>query len=338
MMKRVAMINPFETSKGVARAVKSQEVVYRLLGLDVETFYASHLDYVNLEDYDLIHVHGPLKFGRILKVWRSSAPAVLTIHGWVLQEVLTALKVDPTPRRILYCIYTIINWILHRLIFIRFIYKDRVTCVSEITKKKNHCTGATVIPNALITDEIEERVRECPEFHRDGITAVTYTSFGGSKVLSIQRFAEIISKVNKKSGCRIRLLVFGEESSKIEDKIEDDCIEFMGYRDDFLCYVRSADIMLLGYDMSELGYAVLEAGYLGVPVAKFRGEFEELQDDVHGIIAEDDGEMIEKLSRFIENPSKGPVWGEKLREHITETRNPRRIADKWARLLGDIMK
>lgn len=331
-MKRVAMIIPFDTSikGGVVRAVKSQEVVYRILGAEVETFYASHLDDVNLADYDLIHVHGPLKLGGILKVRRSGVPAILTIHGWVLQEALTALKTDPGGN--IHYIFKIINWILHRLIFIRFIYRDRVTTVSEITKKKNRLR-ATVIPNALITDEIEGKVSECPDLQGDGVTAVTYTSIGGSKVLSIQRLAEVISEVNRKAGCRIRLLVFGESP-----EIEDDCIEFMGYRDDFLCHVRSADIMLLGYDMSELGYAVLEAGYLGVPVAKFRGEFEELQDDVHGIIAEDDSEMIEKLIRFIENPSKGPVWGEKLKEHITETRDPLRITDKWAMFLGDIMK
>lgn len=36
--------------------------------------------------------------------------------------------------------------------------------------------------------------------------------------------------------------------------------------------------------MSELGYAVMEAVYLSIPIAKSKGEFEELNDGVHGII------------------------------------------------------
>ncbi|WP_143485729.1 hypothetical protein [Methanothermobacter thermautotrophicus] len=62
---KIMMIIPFDpsTGGGVMRAVKSQETVYRMLGASTETVHASELDRVNLRDYDLIHVHGPLIIG-----------------------------------------------------------------------------------------------------------------------------------------------------------------------------------------------------------------------------------------------------------------------------------
>ena len=263
----------FTTKKksGIYTALDSYIKVFDELGYKGVVVDEDLINTRLLKKYDVIQVNGPVGFRTLFKIWRSKVTAFLTLHGWVIQEPFNQLKIKKDLKSTLYFVYKVIynllNWIFHLILFIPLIYNNRVTAVSKITSKKNR-VNAFVIPNALITDEIEGKVRECPELHWDCITAVTYISGGGSKVLSIQRLAEIISEVNRKAGCRIRLLVFGESP-----EIEDDCIEFMGYRDDFLCHVKSADIMLLGYDMSELGYAVLEAGYLGVPVAKFRGEF-----------------------------------------------------------------
>lgn len=334
------IIDPFKLYRqkktGIYTALDSYIKVFDELGYKGVVVDEDLINTRLLKKYDVIQVNGPVGFRTLFKIWRSKVTAFLTLHGWVIQEPFNQLKIKKDLKSTLYFVYKVIynllNWIFHLILFIPLIYNNRVTAVSKITSKKNR-VNAFVIPNALITDEIEGKVRECPELHWDCITAVTYISGGGSKVLSIQRLAEIISEVNRKAGCRIRLLVFGESP-----EIEDDCIEFMGYRDDFLCHVRSADIMLLGYDMSELGYAVLEAGYLGVPVAKFRGEFEELQDEVHGIIAEDDSEMIEKLIRFIENPNLKDKWGKNIKRHIIMTRSPDVISDHWKRFFDDITK
>lgn len=330
------IIDPFKLYRqkktGIYTALDSYIKVFDELGYKGVVFDEDQISIKILRKYDMIQVNGPVGLRTLFKIWRSKVPAFLTLHGWAIQESFTKLKAKTDLKRTLFFVYKLFNWIFHLILFIPFIYKNRVTAVSRVTAKKNF-VNAFVIPNAIITNDIDCKVKECPDLEWDCITAVTYTSIGGSKVLSIQRLAEIISEVNRKAGCRIRLLVFGESP-----EIEDDCIEFMGYRDDFLCHVRSADIMLLGYDMSELGYAVLEAGYLGVPVAKFRGEFEELQDDVHGIIAEDDSEMIEKLIRFIENPNLKDKWGKNIKRHIIMTRSPDVISDHWKRFFDDITK
>lgn len=327
---KIAMIIPFDPSTrgGVLRAVKSQEVVYRYLGAEVETFYASELDRTDLKGYDIIHVHGPLKVGGLLKIRKSGVPAVLTVHGWVINEALTALRMDPIGN--LHYIFRLLNWALHMLIFIRIVYRGRITTVSEITRKMNHL-DAIVIHNALITHEIDEKVSKCQEIGKNCLTAVTYVSIGGSKVSSIPRLVEIVEKVNRKTSKRLRLLVFGDARG-----CDTDDVKFMGYRDDFLCYLKSADIMILGYEMSELGYAILEAGYLGVPIAKFRGEYEELEDGVHGIIADDEDYMVQRLREFTEDPSIGSAWGENLKDYIIKTRSVDVIGNRWKPLIEEL--
>jgi len=327
---RIIMIIPFDpsTGGGVMRAVKSQETVYRMLGASVETIYASELDGVDLRNYDLIHVHGPLIIRGLVMIRRSRVPAILTVHGWVVDEALTAIRMNPLGN--FHYIFRIMNWLLHRLILIDLIY-SAVTTVSEITMARNHLRGV-VIPNALITGAVDEAIAGCP--NSDGgecLKAITYVSIGGSKVLSVPRLVKIVEEVNRASSGTMKLLIFGDVNGRDTENIK-----FMGYRDDFLCHLMSANIMILGYEMSELGYAILEAGYLRVPVAKFRGEYEELEDGVHGIIADDDEDMIKKLTEFAENPSLAREWGENLRAHILRTRSPDVIGEKWRHLIDEV--
>lgn len=329
MSKSVLMIIPFQPAArgGVIRAVKSQEKVYKKLGFNTDVAYPDDLKSRNLDSYDFIQVHGPLKLGSLLKVMRADARAILTIHGWVVDESITAVKEDPIGN--FHYIFKLFNWILHRLIFIPFFY-DGITAVSRITMKRNGVKGV-VIPNAFIPEDVDKKLAECESLSFDDFTLVTYVSIGGSKIASISRLSRILEEVNKRTDKRVQLLIFGDPQ-----KVDNPYIRVMGYRDDFLCYLKSADMMLLGYEMSELGYAVMEAGYLSIPIAKFKGEFEELKDGVHGIIAENEEEMIQKLAKAVENPSILYEWGENLKEHILETRSPKKIAKKWKKFLESI--
>ncbi|MBC7119643.1 MAG: glycosyltransferase family 4 protein [Methanobacteriaceae archaeon] len=328
MKKRILMIIPFHPSikGGVIRAVKSQKKVYEKLGFNTDILYADNID--EADSYDLIQVHGPLKVKSLLKLIKANAKLVLTLHGWVVDESITALKEN--PRKDFHHIFRLFNWILHRLIFIPLIYKGRVTAVSRITMEKNGVKGV-VIPNAFIPADVDKKVAKCKNLSFDDFTFVTYVSMGGSKVGSIPRLSRIITEVNKRTDRKIQLLVFGDPV-----EIDNPHIKMMGYQDDFLCYLKSADMMLLGYEMSELGYAVMEAGYLSVPIAKFKGKFEELKDGVHGIIAENEEDMIKKLLEAIENPLLAREWGENLRKYILETRSPEKIMKKWQEFLESI--
>lgn len=332
MSKSVLMIIPFQPSAkgGVIRAVKSQEKVYKKLGFNTDVAYADDLKNRNLDSYDFIQVHGPLKLASLLKVMRADAKAILTIHGWVVDESITALKEDPI--RNFHYIFKLFNWILHRLVFIPFFYDERVTAVSRIKMEKNGLKGV-VIPNVFIREDVDKKLGDCKRFSAaDDFTLVTYVSAGRSRVEGIKTLSRIIKEVNKRTDKKVQLLVFGDPI-----KVDDPHIKVMGYRDDFLCYLKSADMMILGYNVIELSsYALMEAGYLSIPIAKFKGEFEELKDGVHGIIAENEEEMIQKLVKAAENPPMLREWGENLKEHILETRNPQKIAKKWKKFLESI--
>ncbi|BAW31299.1 MAG TPA: glycosyltransferase family 4 protein [Methanothermobacter sp.] len=331
MGKRVLMVIPFQPSNrgGVIRAVESQKRVYEKLGFTVDMIHVDDLEKLDLDSYDFIQVHGPLKIKGLLKIMKSDAKAILTIHGWVVDEDLTALREDPIGN--FHHVFRLFNWILHRLIFISLVYDGRVTAVSRIKMERNGLRGF-VIPNAFIPEDLERKVAVCKDLSYDDFTLITYVSVGGSRVKGIRTLSRIIREVNKRTDKNVQLLVFGGSL-----KLEEPNIKFMGYRSDFLCYLKSADMMILGYDVIELSsYALMEAGYLSVPIAKFKGEFEELEDGVHGIIAEDEEDMIRKLVEAVENPSLVRCWGENLKEYILKTRSLHVIAEKWSKFLGSI--
>lgn len=297
----------------------------------------SEIDSDFLKKFDIIHVHGPLGIRNTLKLFRCKKPAILTLHGWVVQEKITAVKEKPKNLHfvlsLLDGLILLFNWLLHRLLFIPLIYKGRVTAVSRVTMEKNGVNGI-VIPNSFIPAQVDKKVAKCRNLSfDDNFTFITYVSKGGSKVATIPRLSRIITEVNKRTDRKIQLLVFGDSV-----KIDDPHIKMMGYHPDFLCYLKSAEMMLLGYEMSELGYAVLEAGYLGVPVAKFRGEYEELEDGVHGIIAENEEEMIKKLVEIVENPVDLCKWSENIKRYILESRSPEIIANKWLKFLESTLE
>lgn len=279
-----------------------------------------------LKKFDAIHVHGPIGIRNTLKLYRCGKPAVLTLHGWVVDESLTEIRTNPSIIKFLHVLYSLFRWALLRL-FLPFIYEGRVTAVSKITMEKNGVKGV-VIPNAFIPKDVDKKVANCKDLSFENFTLVTYVSIGGSKVSSIPKLSRIIREVNKRTGKNVQLLVFGDPV-----KIDNPHIKMMGYRDDFLCYLKSANMMILGYDMSELGYAVMEAGYLSVPIAKFKGKFEELKGGFHGIIAETEEEMIQKLVEAVEDPSLTLKWGENIKNYILETRSPGVIAKKWQKFL-----
>ncbi len=292
----------------------------------------SEIDTKLLEDFDIVHVHGPMGIRNTLKLYKCKKPAILTLHGWFIDEIVTQLRINPNFINLLYFFYSIFKWILHRLVFIPLFYDERITAVSRIKMEKNGVKGV-VIPNAFIPEDVDRKLADCKSLSFDEFTLVTYVSVGGSKVEGIKRLSRIVEEVNKRTDKRVQLLIFGDPI-----KVDNPHIKVMGYRDDFLCYLKSADMMILGYNVIELSsYALMEAGYLSIPIAKFKGEFEELKDGVHGIIAENEEEMVQKLVKAVENPSILREWGENLKEYILETRSPKKIAKKWQKFLESII-
>jgi glycosyltransferase involved in cell wall biosynthesis len=113
----------------------------------------------------------------------------------------------------------------------------------------------------------------------------------------------------------------------------------MGYVNDYMEQLKKADLFLAGYTFPELGYAVLEAMCVGVPVAKFteNTELEEIVDGFNGILARSDQEMVEKLTKYILSKDE---MKEKLsinaKNTIIRKRDPRYIATIWKIIIREL--
>ena len=110
-------------------------------------------DLVKLGECNIIHAQGPLSIKILSKLILSKllvlkTRKVLTLHGWVLDEskalVFVARNLSERANALLHYIMVVINWVIHRFVFIPFIY-DYTTAVSDITAKKNN-VKALVIP------------------------------------------------------------------------------------------------------------------------------------------------------------------------------------------------
>ncbi|MEM2094469.1 MAG: hypothetical protein QXI32_04145 [Candidatus Bathyarchaeia archaeon] len=95
----------------------------------------------------------------------------------------------------------------------------------------------------------------------------TYTSANPVPRLMPSEFiVRIVEKLNKVSYARVKLLVYGN----VFRKINSDCVVYKGVvpRAEFLAGVASSDLYIERNLDEELGFSTLEAGLLGVPIAK----------------------------------------------------------------------
>ena len=340
---KICLIGPNPKEKGgPAKSTLYLAYIYKkMLGYNVVWFDSNHVRLSDLSKCDIIHSQGPLSFIAMVKLVLSRKPRkILTLHGWVLDEakirVLSSHNAKERLKSLLIYICTAINWIVHKLILIPFVY-DCVTAVSYITAKKNN-VNALAIPNPTICKGFgppRGRSNRTP----NEVLFVTYVSIGGGKVLNILRLIKIIKLLNKKleglgANKRVILHIYGKDVLpnviKAISRIQD--VKFFGYVNDYLDRLREADLFLAGYTFPELGHAVLEAICAGVPIAKFteNPKLEEIRDGFNGILASSDEEMVEKLVKYVLNMSEEK---EKLlinsRDTILKTRNIRRVAVMW---------
>jgi glycosyltransferase involved in cell wall biosynthesis len=347
---RICLIGPSPKEKGgVAKSTLYLAYIYKkILGYNVVWFGSSNVRLSDLSKCDIIHSQGPLNFIAMVKLILLRKPRkILTLHGWVLDEakicVLSSHNAKERLRNLLIYIRIAINWIMHKLILIPFVY-DYVTAVSHITAKKNG-VNALVIPNPTIC-----RGFGFPGDHSNRapneVLLVTYISIGGGKVLSIPRLIKTVKLLNKKLESlsinkHVILHIFGKDVPpniiKVVSRLQ--YVKFLGYVNDYLDRLREADLFLAGYTFPELGHATLEALCVGVPIAKFTEEpkLEELKDGFNGILASSDKEMVEKLVKYVLNMNEER---KKLlinaRNTILKIRNIYHVAVMWKTIIRAI--
>jgi len=275
---RICLIGPSPKEKGgPAKSTLYLAYIYKkMLGYNVVWFGSNNIRLSDLSKCDIIHSQGPLSFIAMIKLILLRKPRkILTLRGWVLDEakirVLSSHDAKEKLRNLLIYTCTAVNWIVHKLILIPFVY-DCVTAVSHITARKN-CVNALVIPNPTICGGFG-LPRDHSNRTPNEVLLVTYVSIGGGKVLSIPRLIKIVKLLNKKLESlsidkHVILHIYGKDVPPNIIKVisRTRYVKFLGYVNDYLDRLREADLFLVGYTFPELGHAALEAICARVPVA-----------------------------------------------------------------------
>jgi len=336
----ICVVGPVHAQGGVARSVMYLSLIYRILGF--KTRVIPFPKRMTIKSCKVIHTQGPL-FLNFIKIILENPRAlrILTFHGWVLDETVAFLRYHKDKsilRRIGATFLRAVVWLLNKYLFLRLYHC--ITAVSQITARKNG-VRALVVPNPFISNYVHKASNQCienPYREKDVIKLVTYVSIGGGKLLSIPKLigvVKVLNKLLKPTGKKAVLYVFGKDIPRqIIDTINEhqDYVKYMGYRPDYLCYLKYADLFIAGYTMTELGHAIIEAISLGVPIAKYteNASEEEIKDGVNGILAYNDAEMIFKLYDYITNVNR---YKAKLSRCAQETillkRSLERIASIW---------
>jgi len=341
---------------GVAKSIRYLMYVCKILGYDCVWLSLRNVSFALLRECSIIHVHSPLGPLTMLKMLLlRKAKKVLTLHGWVLDEakvnVLMAKHTLEKMKSLLIYVFVTLNWILHKLLFIPFIY-DYVTAVSRITAKKNG-VKALVIPNPVLCRNTpfhrdNQAVQTSIGYGRDEIIFVTYVSIGGGKILSIPKLIKIVHLLKQRLrrlgiNKHVTLYIYGKDVPQhiIEKLSKIPYVRFMGYVKDYPERVKEADLFLAGYTFPELGHAVLESICAGVPVAKFTEDpgQEEIIDGFNGILAFNDEEMLEKLTKYIidmDNLKK--TFAINAENTILRKRSLKYIAVMWKVVIENLMK
>lgn len=351
----ICLIGPFASEGGVARSVLNTAVLFRFMGLRVKLLplFKHHrhlLKLAYLHTCDVVHVHGPLLLEYIMLLFKASRSVrILTLHGWVLEEMITFLRYMydiPLAKRIIVTFFILINWLVNKFVFIPFTVHI-VTAVSKITAEKNKVSAITVV-NPFLDYYIKERIKECSESNKSDneIWITSYVSIGGGKILSIPRIIKVVVVLNKlleAKGEKVVLHIFGKDIPKW---LEELCMKYapivklMHYRREYVCYLKSSDLFIAGYTMPELGHAVLEAISLGVPIAKYTDNplDEEIIDGFNGILAQHDTDMVKKVYDYLLHMNKmRDLLAKNAKETILKKRSPTYISGVWRIIIEKMM-
>lgn len=255
---------------------------------------------------------------------------ILTVHGWVKKEAILELKRNTFKVKIRILV-SLISWKILPSFF------KIITSPSINTAKVNGLKHVEIIKNGIFINDYSAILPIDIRTNDHQFVFVTYSSAGGLN-LSTERVIRVLYKLNEqlKDKGQVILLVFGSPLNTCDSNL----VRYMGYSTDFVRYLKGSDLFIMGYSFSELGYAMLEAGALGVPTAKFTNDktSDELMDNETAILANDEDEMVEKLLYYLTNIDVfKPKLGNALQKYVQSEKNWDNLIVHWSRLFSRLL-
>lgn len=288
-----------------------------------------------LNSFDILHFSTHYLSLNLWKLLFARHPKkILTVHGWIQSEVLWAMRNQSNLRTKIAGLLSLLTMKLMPLFF------DLTTCPSRRTADENNLRNAVIISNAIFPEYFENISEIKTPRNQNEVWFVTYASAGGSSdilKMTILNIKEVVEKLNELlKNRKVKLMIFGKDYLGTD---RSSCIFFMGYSSKFLNFLKSSDLFIVAGPFFP-GYAEMEAGILGLPVAKFTDDYavEEIVDGQTGILAKDKAELVNKLLNYILNLKREKQrLGSNFRRYIENNRSWDSVIPLWNRLFVDVL-
>ncbi len=333
---KIGVIDVSEREGGVRTFIDNFSKALRRQGYIVKTIDFERASVGELNSFDILHFSNPFLRSvdrSILKyVWKllftRHPRKVLTVHGWVRKEILYTRSQNwrrsADSGAIVSVLLKFLMWKLVPLFF------DSITCPTTRTANENKLKNAFVISNAIFPEYYSSIDPVDLSMKTSEVLFVTYVSIGGLKNVALNRTIRVVRKLNKiLKSKKVKLLVFGKD---YYGRSRYPYVQIMGYSSKFLSILKSAALFITGKTFPDLGYAEMEAGILGTPVAKFTEDYEteEIIDGQTGILAKNEEEMVNKLLDYVSDlENNKQKLGNSFREYVTKNKNWSSVIGQW---------
>ena len=351
-VRRIAIVSP-ESSGGARHTVEKL-----IKGLRREGFFVEQLslrgnvlmqtinDLVNaslLREYDAIIYTGSIPRASSL-VARSRAKVLLFVHGFVLHEIAGALRTSTSLREMAGSLYLAFSWNIGRALKVVDLYIcHSITLCEENGLKKDF----VLLPQYIFPEELEKYIEfeEAPKSdkgNRPGVRVVTYSSFAISpRLLPIYHIVALLRSTSRMVGSRsVELTVIDPRlNERREERWGNLIVRYVKFlpRREFLKLLASADLYVERCIDEELRMSSIEAGLLGIPVAKLtHPKFVARQDYGDEVLwSSSPRELVDVLADYIANVEYWkPYYAKKLRNFLAT----RRSWDSVKKPLVDFLK
>lgn len=224
---------------------------------------------------------------------------IFTGHGWAFNENRNWLS-------------KIFIWEMTRH---TIMLSDKTICVSEKTKQDVICmplikTKLVVIYNGLKPFEL--RPQEDRQF-----TVVAISEL--HKVKGLDILLKAWDKFRENHIAKLVIIGDGEEKNNLK-KVASDSVVFKGFINDARTQLSAFDIFVMPSRSEALPYALLEAGFAGLPViaSSVGGIPEVIENEENGLLVgkENVEQLASALSRLFDNPSFRERIGANLKQTI----------------------
>jgi glycosyltransferase involved in cell wall biosynthesis len=291
------------------------------IGEEIESFFKIWRVLKN-EKPDVFHINSSKMggMGGLVGRLRGVKKIIFTVHGWAFNELRPAWQ----------------KLIIKFFVWLTILLSHKTICVSEKTKRdvekwpfiKNRLV---VIYNGILKFDLTSRVDKT-------FTVGTISEL--HKVKGLDILLEAWSKFRKNHSAKLVIMNDGAERENLQNMANklgiSDSVIFKGFVDNARSFLSNFDIFCMPSRSEGLPYAILEAGFAGLPViaTPVGGIPEIIETGTNGVLVpvEDKNVLFSTLVLLSENAELRKRLGTNLKASIQEKFSFQRMVEETSSL------